>query len=86
MMSGKRTVTVSVLIVLLVGVIQELRSGSPTSGLRRFMGVFFFALFLAILAEIAPKLAGGIAVLTAVATVLAYEEIFDAVNTATGSR
>lgn len=80
----KRTVVVSLLLMLVVGIVQELTQGNPGSGLRRFAGVFFLAMFLAVLAEIWPEMAAALAVLTAVATILAYEEFFNAIQRVTG--
>jgi hypothetical protein len=82
-MTSKRTIIVSLLVVLIAGVIQELTNNKP-DGIRRFTGLIFLALFLAFLGEILPEITAGLSVLIAVATLLSYEGLFRQIERVTG--
>lgn len=84
-MHAKRTLIVSLLVVLVVGTVQELTNREP-GGIRRFTGLLFLAIFLAVIGEALPKVAGALAVLIAVATVFSYQGFFAVVENATNSR
>ena len=82
-MTSKRTIVLSLLVLVVTGVMQELTNDKP-DGIKRFTGLIFLALILAFLGEILPEVAAGLAVLIAVAGLLSYDNLFRQIERITG--